>query len=180
MIESKRIKEAELNVGRYFEEGLIKKVKEINKNILGVFVKNSRESLYVANLLFEGNISFLWSIVCSYYSMYYFANAVLYSLGYKIGDKISHKVCSDALIVYVRKKLKKSFLEDYEEAREESLELAGLSADEIIESFDFERIKRSRIQYQTTEEVKKNKAKTSVERAKKFVFEMEKILEDFK
>jgi uncharacterized protein (UPF0332 family) len=176
MLDKKRILESEKNMRNYLEEGLIKR-KTFDKNIFRIFMRNSRESLYVANLLYEKNISSLWSIVCSYYSMYYVSNAILFKLGYKIGEKISHKICSDALIVFVRSKLKKSLLEDYENAREESLKLAGLGADEIIESFDFERVKRGNIQYQTTEEIKKSKAKTSLVRAKKFVFEMEKLLE---
>jgi len=36
--------------------------------------------------------------------------------------------------------------------------------------------KRSVFQYETTEEIKKAKAKTSLERAKRFAFEMEKLL----
>jgi len=176
MFDEKRIKEAENNIRNYLKEGLIRKKDFLDKRILGVYLKNSKESLYVSNLLFEENISSLWAIVCSYYSMYYISNAVLYHFGYKIGDKISHKVCSDALVVYVRNKLKQSLLEDYEDAKKDSLELVGLGADELLESFDFERMKRGKIQYQTTEEIKKAKAKTSLKRAKKFVFEMEKLL----
>jgi hypothetical protein len=104
------------------------------------------------------------------------ANAVLYHFGYKVGDKISHKVTADALIVYAKNKLKKSLLEEYEEVKEEALEIVGLKAEEIIELFDLERIKRSRVQYSTTEQAKNEKAKTSLERAKRFVFEMEKLI----
>ncbi|BAW31502.1 MAG TPA: hypothetical protein PLO64_07020 [Methanothermobacter sp.] len=59
-------------------------------------------------------ISSLWVIVSSYHAMYYIANAVLYKFGYKIGHEISHKVTGDALIVFVRNKLKERFLEDFE------------------------------------------------------------------
>tara|TARA_Y100000031_G_scaffold145278_1_gene177701 strand:- start:103 stop:234 length:132 start_codon:yes stop_codon:yes gene_type:complete len=41
----------------------------------------------------------------------------------------------------------------------------------------FDRSKRSKIQYDTTEQAKHSKAQTSLERAKRFVFEMEKLLE---
>ena len=41
----------------------------------------------------------LWVIVISYYAMFYAANAVLLHLGYRTGEKIAHKVTSDALIV---------------------------------------------------------------------------------
>ena len=176
MLDEKRIKGAENNVKRYLEEGLLKKIKGYNEDIFNTFKKNSEESLKVADLLSKNGLSWLWTIVCSYYSMFYIANAVIYKIGYKIGEKIAHKVTSDALIVYIRKKLKESLLEDFETAKEEALELAGIKADELIESFDFERVKRSRFQYEITEPIKKTKAETSLIRAKKFVFEMEKIL----
>ena len=47
----------------------------------------------------------LWVIVISYYAMFYAANAVLLHLGYRTGEKIAHKVTSDALIVLVLEKL---------------------------------------------------------------------------
>ena len=108
--------------------------------------------------------------------MYYITNAVLYKIGYKIGSKVSHKVTADALIVFVRNKLKKNLLEDYEQAKEEALEIIGRKTDEIIESFDREMEKRSTFQYESTEEIKRTKANTSLERAKRFVFEMKKLL----
>lgn len=124
----------------------------------------------------QKNISDLWVIVCSYYSMFYCANAVLLKLGFKIGDKIAHKITSDVLIMYARGKLKSSLIEEYEKTKDEALNLAGIKADSLIESFDSERVKRGRIQYQTIEIDKKSKAKTSLQRAKEFTKEMEKIL----
>jgi len=109
--------------------------------------------------------------------MYYLAKAVLYILKYKVGDKISHKVTADALIVFVRNKLKASLIESYEEAKEEAFEISGQRADEILESFDQERVKRSIFQYSMTEEARKAKAETSLKRAKEFNFEMKKLLE---
>ncbi|MEM2192499.1 MAG: hypothetical protein QXG38_02660 [Candidatus Hadarchaeales archaeon] len=176
MLDEKRIKEAEANVKRYLEEGLLKQVSKTDENTLRVLRRNSEEILRTAELLFKGNYSMLCAIVCSYDSRYYIANAVLYNIGYKVGHMISHKVTSDALITFVRKKLKESLLEEFEEARDEALEIASLKADEIIESFDIERLKRTRFQYEMTEEVKREKASMSLERAKRFVFEMEKLL----
>jgi uncharacterized protein (UPF0332 family) len=177
MLDEKRIKEAEANVRSYLKEGLLRKVKSVDENILRVLRKNSEESLGTADLLLSGNYSTLWAVVCSYYAMYYSANGALYSMGYKVGHKISHKVTSDALVVFVRKKLKESLLKEFEDAQEEALEIAGIRADELVESFDFERLKRSRFQYEMTEDIKRSKAETSLERAKRFVFEMEKLLE---
>jgi len=175
MLEDRRIKEAEHNIRNYLAEQLLKKT-NINENIKNIFINNSKESLKVANLLFKNNHSDLWTIVCSYYSMYYMANAVLYNLGYKVGHEISHKITADALIVLVRNKLKKSLIQDYEEAQTEALEIAGIKADELIKNFDQERAKRGRLQYRMTESIKHAKAKTSLERAKRFVFEMGKLI----
>lgn len=108
--------------------------------------------------------------------MYYIANAVLISLGYKVGDKISHKVTSDAIIVFVRNKLKKELIEEYENIREDALELISSKTDSILESLDIERGKRSKFQYQMDEQVKKAKALTSLDRAKRFLFELKKLL----
>ncbi len=177
MLDEKKIKEVEKCVRAYLDEGLLKKVENVDERIIKVFEKNAEESLKIAEQLFESNSSSLWTIVCSYYSMFYIANAVLYFLGYKVGHKIAHKVTNEAMTVFVRKYLQDSFLEDFEEAREEALELAGIRADELIEDFGSERVKRTKFQYETTESAMRNKAQTSLERAKRFVFEMRKLLE---
>lgn len=176
MLDEERIKEAERNVRGYIEDSLLWKIERDKKEILETYKRNYKESLDVAKRLFDENLSNLWIIVTSYYSMYYIANAVLYKSGYKVGSKVSHKVTADALIVFVRNKLKKSLIDDYEEAKEEALDIIGRKTDEIISSFDKEMSKRSMFQYETTEEIKKAKAKTSYERAKKFIFEMKKLL----
>ena len=176
MLNEKRIKEAESNIRGYLQEGLIKKHAVFRKEILETYERNYQESLDIAQMIAEKSLSNLWTIVISYYSMYYMANAVLYKIGYKIGHKISHKVTADALIVFIRNKLKKSLLEDFEESKEEALDIIGRKTDDIIISFDQEMGKRSIFQYESTEQVKKAKAQTSLDRAKKFVFEMKKLL----
>jgi uncharacterized protein (UPF0332 family) len=173
MINEKRIKEAESNVKNYLEEGFLKKVKETLA--LPIFVKNAKESLKAAKIMNDNNI-FLWTIVSSYYSMFYISNAVLLKLGYKVGDKIVHKVTADSLIVLVKDKLKLNLLEDYDEVKEEALRIAEIKSDEILESFDLERKKRSFIQYQTSQEDINQKAQTSLKRAQEFLFEMESLL----
>lgn len=175
MLDKERVKEAETNVRGYLREGLLKK-RNSDENILNTFRKNSEESLMVADLILNEDLSSLWVIVSSYYSMYYIANSVLLKLGYKVGSEVSHKVTGDALVVFVRDRLKKSLLEDFEDAKAEAMELANLT-DDIISSFDFERKKRSTFQYNMTAPVKKSKAQTSIERAKKFNLEFEKLLE---
>ena len=175
MLTDKRIKEAESNVKSYIEDGLLKKA-IMDKQVINILLRNAKESLRVADEVYKQNLSELWVIVCSYYAMFYYANAVIFMLGYKIGDKIVHKVTSDALIVYVKGKLKESFIEEYEETKEEALNLAGLKADALIESFEYERNKRSLIQYKTIEIEKQTKAKTSLQRAKEFALEIGKLL----
>src|SRR3989338_4826372 len=113
MLNKERIKEAEANVKSYLEEGLLKK-SVMEKQVLNILLRNAKESLRVAEEAHQKNLSELWVIVCSYYAMYYYANAVLRKLGYKIGEKIVHKVTSDAIIAYVRGKLKESLIEEYE------------------------------------------------------------------
>ena len=67
-------------------------------------------------------------------------------------------------------------MKDFEEAKEEALEIIGRKADEVLLNYERELEKRSSFQYQSTEEIKRNKAETSLERAKKFIFEMKKLL----
>src|SRR3989344_7143018 len=178
MLDEKRIKEAESNTKRYLEEGLIKRQKNDTAKIM--YVQNSELSLQTAQKLLsletKEYLPYLWVIVTSYYSMYYISNAVLLNLGYKIGDKISHKVTSDALIVFARNKLNKKFLEEYEDSQQDALELISQKTDDLLKSIEYEREKRSKFQYQMDESIKKDKALTSLERAKEFVFEMKKLL----
>jgi uncharacterized protein (UPF0332 family) len=140
-----------------------------------MFIKNAKESFKAAKILLENNV-YLWTIVCSYYSMFYISNAVLLKNGYKTNDKIVHKVTADALIALIRNKLKNKLIENYEKLAEDALKIAEIKSSELIESFDFERKKRNVIQYQTTQEDIETKAKTSLKRAKEFVFEMEKLM----
>lgn len=169
MLTPKRIKEAELNVKQYLEDGLIKK-QEFNQDIFKTLIQNSDESLEEA----QRAKSSLWIIVMSYYSMFYMVNAVLLTLNYKIGNKIVHKVTSEALIVFIRNKLSKELIENYETIQSNAL--SGTRTDELIQYYEFEKHKRSLFQYSTTERAKINKAKTSLQRAKEFIFEMKKLI----
>ena len=178
MLSKKRIEEAEKNIKIYLDDGLLKKITQAQTkdNIAQkIFMKNAKDSLKAAKLLLENEIP-LWTIVASYYSMFYMANAVLINLGYKTGDKIVHKVTADTLIAIVKNKLTKQIIENYEEVAEEALNIAEIKSTEIIETFDYERRKRSHIQYQTTITDITTKAKTSLQRAQEFLFEMEGLL----
>jgi len=178
MLSEKRIKEAESNVKQYLAEGLLRKQK--NETAKEMYIENCDLSLETAQKLLSLETPtykpYLWIITSPYYAMYYISNAILLNTGYKVGDKISHKVTSDALIVFVRNKLKKGLIEEYEDIKEDALELMSSKADSLLESLDFEREKRSKFQYRMDEQVKKSKALTSIERAKQFVFELKKLL----
>lgn len=175
MINKKRAEEAKSNFDQYLREGLIKKEK--NQTAFETYLKNSELSLRVADKLIKDELKpWLWVVVCSYYSMFYVANAVLLNFGYKTGDKIVHKITSDALVVLVLNKLKKELIEEYERIMKDALEIASAKAENIVKGYDYEMDKRSRFQYETSEEIKESKAKTSLERAKEFVFEMKKLI----
>ena len=121
----------------------------MKKEVFETYQRNFQESIDFAQKVFEQNLSNLWIVVISYYSMYYVANAALYKIGYKIGAKVSHKITAEALIVFVRNKLKRNLLEDYEEAKDEALDIIGRKTDEILESFGYEMEKRSLFQYES-------------------------------
>ena len=69
MLTDKRIREAQTNVKTYFDEKLLKKVDYREKEI-EILIENSNESIKVANFIFKEDLSVLWVVVSSYYSMY--------------------------------------------------------------------------------------------------------------
>jgi len=168
-------KEPHKNFAQYLQDGLIKKSKnEISKEM---YIKNSNLSLNLAEECMNSNLNpYIWIVVMSYYSMFYIANAVLLKLGYKTGNKIVHKITNDALIVLVKDKIKKGILENYENVKDDALDIASIRSDEIIEFYELELNKRSRFQYKMTESIQKQKANTSLKRAREFIFEMKKLL----
>lgn len=99
----------------------------------------------------------------------YIKNAELsLHLGYKTSSKVVHKVTSDALIVLVMDKIRKGLLEEYEDVKEDALEIASIKSEEVIAFYSLEMDKRSRFQYDMTETIQEQKAKTSLKRAKEF------------
>ena len=152
MIDKERRKEAQQNFAQYLQDGLIKKEK--NETAKAMYTKNADLSLNLAEECMNSSLKpYIWVVVISYYSMFYIANAVLLELGYKTSDKIVHKVTNDALIVLVMDKIKKGLLEEYENAKEDALEIASIKSDEIIAFYGLEMDKRSRFQYDMTESI---------------------------
>ena len=170
-MDEKRVKIAEKNFVSYLRDGKIKKVDVFEEIIFETYLKNARESLNVANYVFENKLSSLWVVVSSYYSMFYIACAYLYKLGYKAGDEIVHQIVNESLIVQGRHKIKNYILENYLEENQGALGLV----DNYLDSYEQEKTKRGKFQYQTTEEIKESKAKTSINRAKEFLTLMEEL-----
>ncbi len=176
MLDKDLLKEVENNFRIYLNEGMIKKIKNIDSNIVKILLRNAEESLDMAEMSNKNKISPMWTIVCSYYSMFYVANCLLYVKGYKVGDKIAHKVTSDSLIYLMRDKLKKYFLEIYIESEEDAESFAQIKSDLLLENLNFERKKRSTYQYETLENIKISKSHTSLKRAKEFLFELRELI----
>jgi uncharacterized protein (UPF0332 family) len=201
MIEKKRIEEASRNVRQYITDGLLKIRDNESKKLVSFFMDQAERSLRTASLIFELSTdsaakdtmrldrdfeSHLWVIVTSYYSMFYAALALLASQGIRAGRQLVHKVVADALIhFFISNKRLAKMLEDYEEAKDTSLELIGREelmkhlekrADELIVAYEREREKRSKFQYNVGEMAKRGYAETSLQRARDLVSEVRKIL----
>ena len=170
-MDEERIEIASKNFVNYLRDGMIKKVQMVDSLVYETYLKNARESLTVANQLFQTKTSSLWVIVSSYYSMFYMACAYLYKLGFKAGDDIVHQVVNETLIVQGRHKLKNYILENYNEEKDKALVIV----DNYLDNYERERGKRASFQYETTEQIKESKARTSLDRAKEFLTLMEEI-----
>ena len=169
---TEREAEANKNFMRYLADSLLKK-ETVNSEILQKLEQNAIESLETANNLFTNRISYLWTIVTSYYAMFYIASAYVYKKGYKVQHQIVHKVINDALIVLSQKELQEKYLEEYEEEKEKALSLSQ----QLLNSLEFERTKRSTFQYEMDAELKSSKAQTSLTRAKEFVAIFRELLQ---
>ena len=201
MIEKVRLEEAKRNVKTYIEDGLLKTGDKDAARFVDFFMANADSSLCTASILQEISDenslkemlkvgsdfeSYLWVIVSSYYSMFYAASAILAKQSMRATGQLVHKVTADALIHFFasNEKLAK-LLEQYEEAQTVGLELVGREelmkrmqkkADELIISYEGERKKRSKFQYDIGVQAKRGYAQTSLQRARDFVFEIRKLL----
>jgi len=201
MINKERIEEAKRNVKQYVDDGLLKINDKDAARFVDFFMANAEASLRTASILqhisdddtlketlkvgsdFE---SYLWVIVSSYYAMFYAATAILAKQGIKSSGQIVHRVTADALIHFFGSNAKLAkLLEQYEEAQTVGLELVGREelmkkmqkkADELIVSYESERKKRSKFQYDIGIQAKRGYAQASLERARNFVFEITKLI----
>jgi uncharacterized protein (UPF0332 family) len=170
-MDEERLRIAKLNFDKYLEDSYLRKEK-LNIDILNRLEQNAIESLVSSKELFDKKISFLWTVVTSYYSMFYIASAYVYKRGYKAQHKIVHKVINEALIVLSKNELETSLLEDYEEEKEKALSIA----ENLLDSFEYERSKRASFQYEMTSDLKESKAKTSLKRAQNFLQIFRKLI----
>ncbi|MCK5283424.1 MAG: hypothetical protein KAK00_08525, partial [Nanoarchaeota archaeon] len=191
-LDEKKLKEAQSRVKHYLDDGIIKTKQQ--KEFVDFFLSNAKKSLKSANALYDLSTDkdmqektnyqdfdgFLWVVNASYYSMFYMARALLESEGIKLKSEVSiHSLTFDAVInfFYLNGKLQKRLLEDFAESLEEASEILGKQkADSLMEDYFFEKGKRAMFTYRTEEIVIKTKAKTSLERARKFIKEIKKII----
>ena len=192
MLENKQIEEIKRRVKKFVDNKEIIKGKP---EFVKFFLTNSKNSLDTARLLFEASTKqelkeqiglvdfngFLWVINSSYYSMFYVVRALLENEGIKIKTDFSlHAVVFDLFVYYfyLTEKLEKSFIEDFQDAGIEASETLGKEkAKNLVEDYFYEKGKRGRFTYEMGEIAMKNKALTSLERAKKFNEEIRKMLE---
>ncbi len=192
MLDDKKIEEARRNAVKSINSGAIIKTSE--SRYVDFFIKNAKDSLDSAKILFDISTNertkntlgmpnfngFLWVINSGYYSMFYMARALLESIGVKIKSEESiHFLVFNALVYYFYStgKLEKHFIEDFENAQEESSEIIGREkAKEMIGNYSSEKEKRARFTYEIGKIAMKNKAETSLRRAIKFNEEVRKIL----
>ncbi len=170
-MDEKRVKVAESNFRGFLNDGRIRK-SSFQEIIYKTYMNNSQESLKVANELSKNKTSSLWVVVSSYYSMFYIASAYIYKKGYKAGPEFVHNVIQEALIILARHDLEKHFLDEYEEEKSKALS----ASQNLLDTYEFEKAKRSEFQYETTGEIKEAKANTSLERARKFIEVMRQVL----
>jgi uncharacterized protein (UPF0332 family) len=201
MMSKERIAEAKGNVKQYIDDGMLRLKDNDAPKFVPFFMKNAESSLQTASILqqisdqqnlkevlkaspdFE---SYLWVIVSSYYSMFYAATALLASQGVRATGQIVHKVTADAMIhFFVSNEKLAKLLEQYEEAQAVGLELIGREeimksmkkrADELIIAYESERKKRSKFQYDIGVQAKRGFAQASLDRAREFFFEINKIV----
>lgn len=192
MLDEKKLKEIESRVKKYLDEEKIKTKQE--KEFVEFFLSNAKKSLNCANALYDLSTKkemqeetgyanfdgFLWVVNASYYSMFYMARALLENEGIKLKSEQSiHALTFDAMInfFYLNGKLQKKLIEDFAESLEEASEILGKQkADLLMEDYFFEKGKRAIFTYKTEEIVIKAKAKTSLERARRFIEEINNIL----
>lgn len=193
MLDDKKIEEARNNAIKSIDNGDIVKTKD--SLYVSFFLNNAKISLDSAKALFElssnqkiasllgfSNFNgYLWVINASYYSMFYIVRALLETISVKMmTDNAIHYNVFNALIYYFYSngKLERRFIEDFKMAGEESSQLLGKEkARNVITDYSNEKEKRARFTYETSQNVMRSSAETSLNRARLFNEEIRKLIE---
>ncbi len=195
-----RVKEADQIVTELISEEKIAKLSEREKvKFINFYRKQANLSLIAADLLYDVSTEkaskkfhklnpdyecFLWVINSAYYTMFYAVHTLFAYKGIKIHSEQSiHKITAHALVYYCVKNnfIAKELYEQFVQSQQEAAELFNLEdfrekAEDLTVKYFYEAEKRSRFTYETGEEAKQKHAKTSLERAREFLNEVEKIV----
>lgn len=169
MVDQERIAQAERNIKQYLRDGRLREATYHNI-AYRAYMQNYQESILLAKQLHKQG-SVLWTIVSSYYAMFYTVNAALLKAGYRIGGHEVHKVATDALIALLRDSIDATLLDSFEQS--------GATALQLIEHYELERKNRSAIQYETTAAMKREQAIRSYKHAQEFCYVLEALAEKF-
>ena len=197
----KRIKEADSVILGLIRNNQVKELTEQDKiRFVNFYRKQANLSVVAADLLYGISTEktskdfhkldskyecFLWVINASYYPMFYAVHALLAYKNKRISSSQGiHKITAHALIYYFLKNnfIAKELYEQFVESQKQAAELLNLEdfqkrAMDLTNKYFFESDKRTRFTYETGEQVKQKHALTSLQRAKEFLNEVEKIIE---
>ena len=201
MLDDKKLGEIKKEVARLRNEEEITK-EESNKKLVDFYVENALTSLNTAKILNAASLdlsikkqfdfiddgfeTYLWIINTAYYSMFYIAGALLAKVGIKVKSSIGiHRKTFFAVVYYfyLNEKIAKQYVEDFEEAQEESQDLLGImqrKVKDLMANYDFEIGKRAKFTYNIGVKAKENKASTSLNRAVEFYNECLRIMDKLK
>lgn len=196
-----RIKEADKVINGVIREEKVIKLSEQEKiKFVNFYKKQANLSLIAADLLYALSTEkdskefhkldsdyecFLWVINLSYYSLFYIVHALLAYKNVRIlSDQGIHKITAHAFVYYCIKNnfVAKELYEQFVESQVEAVELFNLEdfkrkAMDLTTKYFYEVGKRARFTYETDEEAKQRHAYTSLQRAREFLSEIEKIIE---
>lgn len=185
MLDEKSIGQSSRIIQQLIKEGRILKPKS---GTVEFFLEQGKKSLAVAERLRqvqeeEGLDSNLWIINASYYSMFFSATSLLAKFNHRLNSEVGiHKMTYHALVYFFIKennKLKVQLAEEYADAikeAEEILQLGEKKIKELVDDFDFELDKRKIFTYELGAIAHKSKALTSLQRAKRFFEEINRLV----
>jgi uncharacterized protein (UPF0332 family) len=175
------IKRAREEYEEALKSGQIKKSDD-NKRFARFFFERSQNSLLTTGILYQisnnpedksflkiddSYEAFMWTIVSSYYSMFYMASALVAKKGIKVGEIDVHKNVRNA---FLRLYIENSDLE-------RKLGIDYTACKEMAQDLMAEREKRSKYQYDVGMSAMRKDAETSVKCARNFFEKTRKAVE---